>query len=246
VVVIGTYHPCESFDFTIQLGAVQGGKKGVLLTGLGGTTINHHSTFFVSGATSVAGSVITNGADRISISGTGSFVSLVLGPGPSDVTIQNVTACSVVLTAIGGLHVHALNSTLAVLVTVGASAAAGNSFQAQGLNVSISTVINLGWGANDFVQINDSHFYVFVLYALGNAANVQIEAGAADGVGTQFDGPVTMVLGANAQIFISPLLSSDQTRFNSVVTIVGGIPKAILHRSSKAVFAFPPTLINVN
>jgi len=122
---------------------------------------------------------------------------------------------------------------------------AGNFFQAQGLNVALSTVIALGAGANDTAQINDSHFNAFALSALGTGANVQIEAGPADGVGTIFDGPVSMAFGPSAQLFISPQTTSDQTTFHSFVTIVGGLPKAVLHRSSKAVFTFAPTLINV-
>jgi len=48
---------------------------------------------------------------------------------------------------------------------------------AQGLIVGGGMVVALGAGAGDLVQINDSHFGPFTLWALGNAASVQIEAG---------------------------------------------------------------------
>ena len=110
----------------------------------------------------------------------------------------------------------------------------------QGLIVGGGMVVALGAGAGDLVQINDSHFGPFTLSALGNAASVQIEAGAADGVGKQFDGPVAMALGANARLYFSPQPRSDPTRFNPSVTIAAAKPAATLHKGRWAIFLHPP------
>jgi hypothetical protein len=226
-----------TYDFAVQFGA-----SGVTLTGAHGTTFNGLATLFVSGAKGVT-ATLGNGNNQVRVGGSGGAFTLKMGTGRNDLTFQSFTGGAVSVSATGGLATHALSSTLASLkVTAGSTA--GNLVQAQGLHVTGSTSLTLGSGTGDSVQINDSHFNAFTLSAAGSAASVQIENGAADGTGTQFDGAVSITLGGSAQLTFSPLAGSDQTKFSSSVTITAVAPNALFHRQN-VVFVKPPKLTHV-
>jgi hypothetical protein len=128
------------------------------------------------------------------------------------------------------------------LIVVGGASA--DLFQASNLHVTGTTLLLLGGGANS-VQIDDSHLNNFVLWSTGSGTRVDIEAGATDGIGTQFDGIALFVLGGGAQLNFSPLGTSDQTTFGGSLIILAGSPHAVLTRQN-VVFARPPFLFNVD
>ena len=224
-----------AYDFGVQF--VNGG---VQLTGANGTTFNGLSTLFVANAKSVSGQ-LGNGDDHVRVSGTAATISLAFGNGHNDVTVQNLTGGSVQVAGSGALCVHALNSTMNSLIMVGGTS---DLFQACNLHVTGSTLLLLGGGVNA-VQIDDSHLSDFALFSSGSGTRVDIEAGAADGIGTQFDGVALFVVGGGAQFNVSPLATSDQTAFRGSLIILAGSPHALLTRQN-VVFARTPFLFNVD
>jgi hypothetical protein len=212
---------------------------GVQLTGANGTTFNGLSTLFVANATSISGQ-LGNGDDHVCVTGTATRVSLATGAGHDDVTLQNFGG-AVQVAGTGSLNVHALNSTMSSLIMIGGTS---DLFQASNLHVTGSTLLLLGGGANA-VQIDDSHLNNFALFSSGTGTRVDIEAGAADGIGTQFDGVALFVVGGGAQLNFSPLASSDQTVFRGSLIILAGSPHALLTRQN-VVFARTPFLFNVD
>jgi hypothetical protein len=223
-----------AYDFGVQF--VTGGMQ---LTGANGTTFNGLSTLFVANATSISGQ-LGNGDDHVCVTGTATRVSLATGAGHDDVTFQNFGGAAQVSGG-GSLNVHALSSTMSSLIVVGGTS---DLFQASNLHVTGSTLLLLGGGANA-VQIDDSHLNNFVLFSSGSGTRVDIEAGAADGIGTQFDGVALFVVGGGAQFNFSPLATSDQTVFHGSLIILAGSPHALLTRQN-VVFARTPFLFNVD
>jgi hypothetical protein len=193
----------------------------------------------VANATSISGQ-LGSGDDHVRISGTASRVTLATGAGNDDVTFQNFGG-AVQVAGNGSLSVHALNSTMSSLIMVGGTC---DLFQACNLHVTGSTLLLLGGGANA-VQIDDSHLNNFVLFSSGSGTRVDVEAGAADGIGTQFDGVALFVVGGGAQLNVSPLATSDQTVFRGSLIILAGNPHALLTRQN-VVFARTPFLFNVD
>jgi hypothetical protein len=126
------------------------------------------------------------------------------------------------------------------VVTGGASA---DLFHASQLQVTVETQLALGGGSN-MVQIDDSHFKNFKLDSSGSNTRVEIESGAADGTGTQFDGATVIKIGGGAQLVFSPLGTSDQTVFNGNLNINAGAPNAKWRRQN-VVFPKQPVLKNV-
>jgi len=225
-----------NYDFEVTF--VSGGLQ---LTGAPGTTFNGASTLFIANAKSISGQ-LGNGDDQVRITGTGTAVTLAMGGGQNDVTFQNFIGGKVQVSADGALNMHALNSTMSnLMVTGGASA---DLFQAFKLVVTVETQLSLGGGANA-VQIDDSHFKNFKLQSSGNGTSIRIEAGAADGTSTQFDGAVVFQLDGSAQLYFSPLSTSDQTVFGGNLNINAGSPNARWHRQN-VTFAHGPTLKNVD
>jgi hypothetical protein len=178
----------------------------------------------------------------VSITGSGGAVSLSLGGGQNDVTLQSFNGGKVQLSSSGALSTHAVNTTLSSLTVTGGASA--DSFQALHLRVTGETRLALGGGANS-VDIDDSHFNNFKLQSTGTGAIIRIEAGTADGTGTQFDGNVNMQLGGGAQFYFSQNSDSDQTTFGGNLTINAGTPNAKWHRQN-VTFAHKPKLTHVD
>jgi hypothetical protein len=215
---------------------------GVQLTGVNGTTFNGAQTLFIASVKSISGQ-LGNGDDHVRITGTGGAVSLALGGGQNDVTLRNFVGGKVQVSADGALNVCAFNSTLSSLMVTGGTSATDH-VQAFGLHVTGETQLVLGGGSNA-VQIDDSQFNNFKLQSSGFGTVIQIEAGAPDGINTQFDGSVVFQLGGGAQLFISPNSDSDRTIFNGNVNINGGSVNAQSYVQNVK-FARQPTLKNVD
>jgi hypothetical protein len=224
----------HNFNVTFVSGGVQ-------LTGLDGTTFNGAATLVVASVKSLSVQLGT-GNDRVNITGTGGAVSLSLGGGQNDVTFQNFNGGNVKLSSSGALSTHALNTTLSSLMVTGGSSA--DLFQASHLRVTGETQLALGGGANS-VEIDDSHFKGFRLQSTGTGAIIRIEAGTADGIGTQFDGNVNLQLGGGAQLYFSQNSDSDPTTFKGNLNINAGSPNAKWHRQN-VTFAHKSTLNHVD
>jgi hypothetical protein len=238
----GTNTQIQATDATASYAfAVQFVTGGVQLTGANGTTFNGASSLFVANATSIFGQ-LGNGNDQIQVSGTAKSVTLQFGGGQNDVMFQNFVGGTAQISGSGALSIHALNSTMCNLSVFGGAGA--DTFQAFNLHVAWNTLLSLGGGTNA-VQIDDSHLNDFVLLSSGSGTKVDIEAGAADGIGTQIDGIALLVLGGGAQLNFSPLATSDRTTFGGNLIILAGVPHAVLTRQN-VVFTRTPFLFNVD
>src|SRR5262249_15446282 len=201
---------------------------------------NGQSTMVVAGVKSLSVQ-LGNGIDLVRITGAGPAVSLTLGSGQNDVTFWNFNGGKVQVSSVGALKVHTRNSTMSSLSVTGGTSA--DLFEALQLQVTGETQLALGGGANA-VKIDDSQFSNFKLDSSGAGTRVAIEAGTADGVGTQFNGSTVMQLGGGAELVFSPLTASDQTTFKNL-NINAGNPNAKWRRQN-VVFAKPPVVHNVD
>lgn len=194
----------------------------VRVTGLNGTQINGASVLTFTGATSIAGS-LGNANDVVNVTGTAKQFSLNLGAGANAVKFDKFTASAA--TAInsenGALTFSATTSAFSALTVTG-----GKNLN-DAVDVSQSTVrgkltVQLYAGLNS-MRIVDSNFNQAVQFdSTGDNTRVEIEAGIPNGIGSNFQGTVTMNVGNAGQFLFSPLVQSDLTSFANTVTLKGG------------------------
>lgn len=226
-----------SYDFDVQF--VSGGVK---LIGANGTTFNGLSTLFVANVKSVSGQ-LGSGDDHVRVSGSGRNFILDMGGGLNDVSVRNFAGQKLQVSSDGALGFHAWNSQMSLL-HVTASTTAADFVQLSGIRVSEETFLKLGGGANR-VQIEDSTFENFKLQSRGLGSVVEIEAGQADGTKTRFNGTAMFVVGGDSEITMSPLATSDQTKFSGRLIICAGSPDATWTRTNVSL-ASRPQLYNVD
>ena len=233
---IAATNSTAAYDFDVRF--VYGGVK---LVGVNGTTFNGAQSLFIAGVKSVSAQ-LGNGDDHVRISGQGTAVSLALGGGQNDVVFEGYSGGKVQVSADGALSVRALNSTMSSLMVNGGGA--DDLFRASNLNVTGETQLALGSGANT-VSIDNSHFNNFKLQSSGGGTIVRIEAGQADGNGTQFDGVALFQVGGGAKLSFSPQTNSDRTSFRGSLTIIASAPDATWLRQN-VTLAHTPNLHNVD
>ena len=113
-----------------------------------------------------------------------------------------------------------------------------------GLDVRGATVVSTGEG-DDLIQLDNSRFRstVSVSTAGGNDF-VNVENGNQnDGIGTRFDGLVSMDLGAGNDTITIGFDANDFVTFTNRVIVNGGLGTDTLTNSAFNVFAFAPTVL---